>query len=218
MKNSKLLIFGPPGSGKGTLSDFLAEREAIIHISTGDIFREHLKANDDIAHQIKDLSNGGLVPDELTNSIVKERLSRDDVREGFVLDGYPRTLNQALFLEGFCKIKGVIFVDLEDDKIISRISHRRVCPNCGKVYNLDFNKPKVEGVCDVCHHELIQRVDDKPEVVKERLRIYKSETMPILRLFERQKISLIHIRGDYDLKEVSKVVDRINDWLVSLKE
>ncbi len=213
---ANLLIFGPPGSGKGTLADLFSKKEGILHISTGDIFREHLKSNDEIGRQIKSLSDGGLVPDELTNEIVRERLSRDDVKSGFILYGFPRTVNQALFLESISKIDGVIFVDLSDEKIIDRISHRRVCSNCHKVYNLLFNKPKIEGICDACGHELILREDDKPEVIIKRLEVYRKETEPILKLFKNQKLPLIHISGDYNLKNADVVIKRIVDWIDKL--
>lgn len=211
-----LLIFGPPGSGKGTLADKFSSRYGIIHISTGDIFREHLKKKDSLGLKISSLSDGGLVPDELTNEVVKDRLSQQDAKDGFILDGFPRTINQALFLEKLLTIDGVIFVDLSDEKIIDRISHRRVCPSCGKIYNLLFNKPIKEGFCDVCGHELILRDDDKPSVVKNRLEVYQRETFPIMKLFEKQKIPLIHIKGDYDLKtELENVLSRISSWIES---
>lgn len=213
----KLLIFGPPGSGKGTLSEQFSLATGIKHISTGDIFREHIKNKDEIGLKISRMSKAGLVPDSLTNEIVKDRLSKDDVKESFILDGYPRTKNQALFLESISDISGVIFVDLDDESIIKRITHRRICPVDGSIYHLDFKKPKVDGICDICHTKLIQRKDDSVEIVKKRLETYKQLTHPLLELFELQNLPLIHIRGDYDIKtETKNIINKIVDWQKSV--
>lgn len=209
----KLLIFGPPGSGKGTLSDQFSVSTGVKHVSTGDIFREHIKAQDDLGKKILQINKGGLVPDSLTNEIVEDRLSQEDVKDSFILDGYPRTVDQALFLEQISNISGVIFVDLEDEAIINRISHRRVCPHDGKIYHLDYKKPKVEGICDNCGSAIIQREDDKPDIVKERLEVYKDKTHPLLELFEQQGLPVLHIRGDYNINtETQGIIDKIVNW------
>jgi len=213
----KLLIFGPPGSGKGTLSEQFSLATGIKHISTGDIFREHIKNKDDLGLKILQTNKGSLVSDSLTNEIVKDRLSKDDVKENFILDGYPRTKNQALFLESISNISGVIFVDLDDKSIIKRITRRRVCPKCGAIYHLDFKKPKVDGICDKCKTKLIQREDDNVKTVKKRLETYKRLTHPILELFNSQNLPLIHIKGDYDIKTETKgIINKIIDWQKSV--
>jgi len=208
-----LLIFGPPGSGKGTLADVFASKENLKHISTGDIIREHIKSKDELGLRMINADTAGLAPDDIVNEIVKDRLSKEDVNNGFILDGYPRTINQGEFLKDLIKIDGIIFVDLEDEKIIDRISHRRVCSGCGKIYNLNFNKPLVENTCDICKSKLFLRKDDTPEIIKRRLEVYKKETHPLIDLFEKLNWPILHIKGDYDLKtEISDVIDRIISW------
>lgn len=211
--NAKLLIFGPPGSGKGTLSDIFSSKTGIVHISTGDMFRSEIKQATPLGKQVKELIDAGnLVPDSLTNSVVKHRLSLDDVRNGFLLDGFPRTVDQALFLESVIDIDGVIFVDLEDEKIIDRITHRRVCSGCGKVFSVIAHN-HISDTCDRCGGKLIQRADDTVEVISNRLATYKELTHPIMDLFDKQGLKVLHIKGDYDIKtETDLVVQKIIDF------
>lgn len=205
----KLLIFGPPGSGKGTLAKHISNIGNITHVSTGDIFRQHIKDNDYLGLQIMQINQGGLVPDSLTNNLINDRLSQDDLKENYILDGYPRTINQVKFLKNISTITGVIFIDLADDAIINRITRRRVCPNDGNSYHLDFNKPKVSGVCDICGGKLVQREDDKPETAKNRLATYKEKTVPIINFLKNEKIPIFNVRGDYDIHKVDVLVKKI---------
>lgn len=210
----KLLIFGPPGSGKGTLADIFSRKYNIKHVSTGDIIREHIKNKDELGSRMINSKVSDLTPDMIVNDIVKDRFSQKDLDNGFILDGYPRTINQGKFLKNLIKINGVIFVDLEDKKIINRISHRRICSNCGKIYNLNFNKPKKEGVCDFCGGKLFQRKDDTPKIIKERLKIYKEKTHPLMELFETFQWPILHIKGDYNINtEIDSVLKKIISWV-----
>ncbi|MCK4633304.1 nucleoside monophosphate kinase [Candidatus Bathyarchaeota archaeon] len=175
------MIFGPPGSGKGTYASRLQSKLGIPAISIGDIFREITEIDSALAREIKRYMNAGeLVPDKTTQTVLKERLSEDDTKRGFILDGYPRTLEQAKALTDFVKIDVTINLVVPKWIIIERLTSRRICKNCGEVYNVRFLKPRMEGVCDKCGGELHQRVDDTVEVIEERLRVYEKQTQPLL--------------------------------------
>lgn len=187
-----LILLGPPGVGKGTQAKKLEEKFDLVHVSTGDIFRNNIKNETDLGKEVKEIiSKGKLVPDELTNRIVFERLSKEDCKHGFLLDGYPRSLGQAGAFDEWLKEKGleitkVIELKVEDEEIISRISGRRVCPNCGSSYHMIVQPPKVDGICDKCGTDVVQRPDDNEETVKKRIEIYKEQTSPVKDYYAKQ--------------------------------
>ncbi len=207
----KLLIFGPPGSGKGTYSSRIEDRIDVKHISTGDIFRSAVKGNTDLGKKVKEyLDSGELVPDELVNKVVKERLEGTD---DFILDGYPRTVEQAKFLDGFMDVDAIIVLDVTDEITIERLSARRVCKECGEVFHRLFNKPKKEGVCDKCGGELYHRDDDKPSVIRDRIKTYENMSEPVIEYFEG-KIPFVINR----CRKADAPIDKMVDGIISQLE
>ena len=183
------IFLGPPGAGKGTLAGVVASRFGICHVSTGAIFREAIKNQTELGKKVKAVIDaGGLVNDDLTVALVKERLS--DLKTGFILDGFPRTTGQAKALKDFAKIDGVVNFELDDDKVINRLAGRLVCKNCGKNFHSEFSPPKVKGICDVCGGELYIRDDDKPEAVRKRLEIYNDQTAPLIDFYGNEIVSI----------------------------
>lgn len=185
-----LVLFGPPGSGKGTQAKLLEESLGIPHVSTGDMLREHVQADDEIGHEVKSIMQSGrLVPDELVNRLLVERLGRPDTVRGVLLDGYPRTLDQARKLTSLLQSRGVdgvvIHLKVDYNRIIARLTGRRQCPQCGALYNLASNPPKRGGVCDRDDATLIVREDDQEHVIRQRLEAYESQTRPVLEYFAR---------------------------------
>ncbi len=182
----KLIIMGPPGAGKGTQAALIKEAYQIPHISTGDMFREAIKNETPLGKEAKSyIDRGELVPDSVTIGLVKERLSQDDCKVGFLLDGFPRTIPQAEALDEILKelnivLDAVINIEADDSILIDRIVGRRVCPNCKAGYHVKNLKPKVEGICDICGEKLVQRKDDTEETVKNRLDVYAKQTKPLL--------------------------------------
>lgn len=199
----RIVLLGSPGSGKGTQASKITGKYNIPHISTGDIFRENIKNKTSIGIEaIKFIDKGHLVPDELTLKIVEDRFIQPDCAEGFLLDGFPRTLFQAEALEvelreSGKKLDAVINLDVRNETIISRMTGRRVCSKCGATYNLTFNKPTVDSVCDSCGGDLIIRDDDKLETVTNRLKVYKTETQPLIDFYKKKGI-LITVNGELD--------------------
>jgi adenylate kinase len=187
-----LILLGPPGAGKGTQAKLLALELGVPHVSTGDVFREEKARGTPLGRQVTAIMDaGGLVPDDVTNAVVKERLARDDVRGGLILDGYPRTLDQARFLEELLRSSGravdhVISYRVPEELVVERISGRRSCPKCGAVYHVSANPPKVSGYCDRDRTGLVQREDDKPGNVKQRLLEYGGKTAPLRRFYEER--------------------------------
>lgn len=177
----KIILLGAPGSGKGTLAKKITADFGIPQISTGDLFRAIVKENSPLAEKVKAImESGGLVPDEVTVEIVKERIAKDDCKNGFILDGFPRTIAQAKELEKISQIDTVIQVDVPNETIIERLSARRTCPNCGEIYSaLDYK----ETTCNKCSATLIQRDDDKPETIKNRLEVYENNTAPLINFY-----------------------------------
>ena len=189
-----IIMLGAPGAGKGTFSAYLEEKYQIPHISTGDIFRENIKNNTELGAKAKTyMDKGELVPDELVVSLVVDRLAADDCKKGFILDGFPRTMAQAEALTEALKdadsgIDCAINIEAPDDFIVERMAGRRVCPKCGASYHLVNVPPKAEGICDVCGAELIQRDDDAPETVANRLNVYHEQTQPLIDYYAEQQV------------------------------
>lgn len=188
----KAIIFGAPGAGKGTYSSRLQNQLGVDVIAMGDIFRESVKQNSPLGKKVKSyVEKGALVPDDVVIEVLKERLSRVPKGKGFLLDGFPRTTEQADALEGITKIDVILQLDVPDDIIIARLSSRRVCKKCGEVYNIRFLKPKKEGICDKCGGELYQRADDNEEVIKNRLQVYKNQTEPLIAYYKKKKVPFV---------------------------
>ena len=189
-----IILMGPPGAGKGSVAKLLLKEFGFVHISTGDMFREVIKSGSELGKLADSyISKGHLVPDDVTISIVKERLSQDDIAKGFLLDGFPRTLPQAEALEALSKeinrpIEAVINLNCDTQELIRRISGRRVCRTCGAPYHIDTMKPTVEGVCDICGGPLYQRSDDNEESLKVRLQHYVEDTKPLIDYYEDRKL------------------------------
>jgi adenylate kinase len=186
-----LVFLGPPGAGKGTQAKLLSQRMGFLHLSTGDLLREAVKNQTPLGKKAKEyMDRGELVPDGLIVQLIEETMPKDG---NVILDGFPRTVNQALALEEMLKGKGekiskVLFFDVPDEVIIDRLSGRRVCSKCGAVYHVKYNPPKVEGVCDLCGGSLVQRDDDKEEVVKKRLEVYRKQTQPLIEFYQDRGI------------------------------
>ena len=195
----KLILLGAPGAGKGTQAAVISERLNIPQISTGNIIRAALKSGTEMGLKAKSFIDAGqLVPDEVVIGIIRERLNEDDCKDGFILDGFPRTIPQAEALDD-----KVIDIEVADDVIVSRLSGRRVCEKCGRPYHTESLKPKVEGICDDCAGALIQRKDDHPDTVKARLEIYHKETEPLKDYYEKQgKLSVVE--GMNSVEETTK--------------
>lgn len=200
----KLVLMGPPGAGKGTQGEILAKKLSIDTISTGVMLRTAIKEQTEVGKLAEQYINDGkLVPDEVMVSIVKERLSRPDCEQGFILDGFPRTTAQAEALTASgVKIDKVLSLEVEDEAIIERLSSRRECSKCGAPYNTIFNKPKTEGKCDKCGGDLIQRADDVPETIQNRLNVYHEQTEPIKAYYEQQGL-LVTAKGEDKLEDTT---------------
>lgn len=176
-----LILLGAPGAGKGTQAEIICEKMSIPAISTGNIIREAIKNGTEVGLKAKSyIDSGNLVPDEVVIGIIKERLDKDDCANGFILDGFPRTIPQAEALDAMgVRIDTVLEIDVADEKVVARLSGRRVCPDCGASYHTEYKKPSKDGICDSCGAELIIRKDDKPETVLDRLNVYHSQTEPL---------------------------------------
>ena len=187
-----LILLGPPGAGKGTQATRIVEKYKVPHISTGDIFRENIKNNTPLGQKAQEYMNKGeLVPGQLVVDIALDRLGKDDCKNGFLLDGFPRTVFQADALDKFLKDKGkgidlVINIEVEDKMLIERLDARRVCPTCAATYNVIGMPPKKEGICDKCNDTLIQRKDDKKETVGNRIKVYHEQTSPLIDYYKEK--------------------------------
>ncbi|SFM41580.1 Adenylate kinase [Gracilibacillus orientalis] len=207
-----LILMGLPGAGKGTQAEKVIEKYDIPHISTGDMFRLAIKEGTELGQKAKSyMDEGALVPDEVTIGIVKERLSKDDCIKGFLLDGFPRTLAQAEALDELLSsmnrsIDYVLHVDVDKDELVERLTGRRICPDCGTAYHVLFNPPKVEGVCDKDGATLIQREDDQPSTVKNRLEVNLEQTQPMLDFYSN-KGDLVTINGSQEIDKVFSDID-----------
>ncbi len=202
-----LILLGAPGAGKGTQAEVISEHLHIPTISTGNIIREALKSGSELGEQARSyMDKGALVPDEIVIGIIKERLAEDDCRNGFILDGFPRTIPQAEALDRMgVVIDRVIDIEVADDVIARRVSGRRVCLACGATYHVDYKKPAVEGVCDKCGDTLVQRKDDHPDTVKDRLRVYHEQTEP-LKSYYAVSGKLKIVEGQEEVKDTSALV------------
>lgn len=210
----RVVLLGPPGSGKGTCAKIIGEIYDVPVITTGDMLRETVAKATSLGLTAKSyMDRGELVPDDLVNELVAERLRELDAFKGFILDGYPRSPKQAEALEKILyesgeKLDHVLHVTLEDELIIERLSMRRSCSRCGAVYHLDNNPPQANGKCDKCASTLLQRDDDKPEVIKRRLEVYREKTQPLLEFYEK-KGKIKTIRGDIDLKRLPSTIRKV---------
>jgi len=205
--NMKIVFLGAPGSGKGTHANFVSEKYGIPKISTGDMLREEVKKGTVLGKEVEGImESGGLVPDDKVMAILKERLKQPDCKKGFILDGFPRTVNQAKMLDGVADIEFALFFDVDREELIKRLSGRWTCKDCGEIYHEDYKKPKEEGKCDRCGGELYQREDQKIESVKKRLDLYEKETLPLLKIYEdRGVLRKVHM-DDAPIEENAKKV------------
>ena len=213
----KLILLGPPGAGKGTQAARICQKYGIPHISTGDIFRKHIKEGTEFGKKAKEYMNKGeLVPDGLVLEIAEDRLMEEDCQRGFLLDGFPRTVNQAKELDKFLdernqSIDKVLDIDVDKNELMTRLIGRRVCRNCGVTYHVINMPPEREGVCDVCGGELYQRSDDTAATVENRLEVYSTLTMPLIEYYEKSG-KVVHIDGSLELEDVfSNIITAIGD-------
>ena len=210
----KIIMLGAPGAGKGTQAKKIAAKYAIPHISTGDIFRANIKNNTELGQKAKTyMDKGELVPDELVVDLIMDRFKEADCANGYVLDGFPRTIPQAEALDKALSANGesvdyAINVEVPDENIINRMSGRRACVGCGATYHIQFNPTKVEGICDACGEKLILRDDDKPETVKNRLSVYHEQTQPLIDYYTKAGI-LKTVDGTVDINDVFAAIVEI---------
>ncbi len=203
----KLIIMGAPGAGKGTQAARISRHLSIPAISTGDILREAIAAGTKMGELAKTyIDQGHLVPDDVMIGIIKDRLSQEDCRNGYILDGFPRTIPQAEALDALgADIDKVLSIEVSDDTIVERMAGRRVCPKCGATFHTDHNPPKVEGICDKCGAELIRRKDDAPETVQARLKVYHEQTEPLKDYYQRAG-KLVIAEGQEDVEDTTATV------------
>ena len=203
----QLVLLGPPGAGKGTQADALVKKLFIPHISTGDMFRAAISAGTPLGKEAKSyMDSGRLVPDEITVGIIRDRMSRSDCREGFLLDGFPRTLQQAEALDALLAelklpLSAVLNIEVPPEQLIVRLTGRRMCSKCGVIYHLLYNAPQSEGICDVCGGALYQRSDDSEETVLNRLKVYGEQTTPLIEYYLSKGL-LFRVDGDLPMNEV----------------
>ena len=214
-----LILFGPPGAGKGTQADRLRKDFELPYIATGDMLRANVKEQTDLGKQAKEYMDAGdLVPDELIVAMARDRLSQDDAQDGFILDGFPRTLDQAKVLDEQLldlgrRVTAALLIDVPDEEVIRRLSGRRMCVKGGHNYHVEFDPPKHEGICDQYGSRLIQRDDDKPEVIENRLRVYHEKTAPVIDYYDEQGL-LRRIDGT---REAADVHDHIRAVIATLR-
>lgn len=210
----KIIMLGAPGAGKGTQAKMIAEKYGLPHISTGDIFRANIKNGTELGKEAKEyMDKGLLVPDELTVRLLLDRVAQDDCKNGYVLDGFPRTIPQAEVLDEKLselgeKVDYAINVDIPDENIVNRMSGRRACLNCGATYHIVSIPPKKEGICDVCGSELVLRDDDRPETVQNRLKVYHEQTQPLIDFYEKKGV-LRSVDGTLPMEEVFTAITKI---------
>ena len=213
-----LIFLGPPGAGKGTQARMIQDKYSIPQISTGDLMRSEISSGSSLGNRVKSfIESGGLVPDELTLSIVLNRLKKDDCKNGYLLDGFPRTVGQATALDAALaemnnELSGVIALEVEDSELTSRLADRRICKGCGDSYHLQYKRPAVEGKCDHCGGELYQRSDDSEEVIKNRLKTYHEQTAPLVDFYgKKKKLHKINGKNKIDVifSEICAIIDEL---------
>lgn len=216
-----IIMLGAPGSGKGTLAKELSKEYNLVHISTGDIFRENIKNETELGKKANEyISKGMLVPDDLTIDLVKNRLTQDDVKNGAILDGFPRTTHQAEELEKFIKNNNpiqtvAILLDIPDEDLVKRVVNRVICSNkeCGAIYNTEFRKPKVDGICDICGSKLIRRADDNEETVRDRLKVYHDNSKEIIEYYDNENVLFTLHPNIYSETVLEDNLSKVNEHL-----
>ena len=212
------VLLGPPGAGKGTQAARIEAKYQIPHIATGDIFRREIKNETALGKKAKSyIDQGDLVPDEVTIGMVKKRLNESDCKEGFILDGFPRTINQAdalteIMSEFDIALNAVLNIKVANKEVVKRLSQRRICSECSATYHLEFDPPAQEGICDKCSGELYQRDDDQEETIKERLRVYQEKTAPLINYYqEKELLKLVDGEQDFDdvFAQIEEIVEAI---------
>ncbi|MDD3726387.1 MAG: adenylate kinase [Candidatus Ratteibacteria bacterium] len=210
-----LILLGPPGAGKGTVGNALADEWELPLISSGDILRENLKKKTEIGNKAKQyIESGELVPDEIVIEMIEQELKKTIYINGFILDGFPRTVNQAKMLDRIVDNSTdlkVIYLKADDDFLVNRLSNRRICEKCGKIYHLINIPPIKEGICDICGGKLMQRVDDREDVVRRRLTVYKEQTAPLIEYYRNQGILSI-INGEGNLRDTLSEIKKFTKW------
>jgi adenylate kinase len=210
-----IVMLGSPGVGKGTYAKILSDKYNVPRISVGDLFREAIRDETELGKKIRDyVSRGDLVPDEMVIELVKERLQKDDCKNGFFLDGFPRTIAQAEAMEKFKRIDKIFNFVASDRVVMSRLGGRRTCRECGAIYHVENIPSKVEGICDRCGGGLYQRSDETPQAIKNRLRVYREKTKPVIDYF-REKGLIADVDANYRIEEVDKVISQCERHLKS---
>lgn len=213
-----LIFLGPPGAGKGTQARMIQDKYSIPQISTGDLMRNEISSGSSLGNRLKSyIESGGLVPNELTLNILLNRIKQDDCSKGFLLDGFPRNVDQAKELEKALEemnteLTSVIAIEVEDNELVSRLADRRICKDCGDSYHLQFKKPSVDGKCDHCGGELYQRRDDSEEVIKNRLKVYHDQTAPLIDFYSAEnKLYKINGKNKIDMifSEICDIIDKL---------
>lgn len=206
----KIILLGPPGSGKGTQADLIARQYKLPHISTGDLFRENIKKETELGKKANEfIRKGNLVPDDITVGMLKKRLEKADCKKGFILDGFPRTISQATALDKMgLKVDFVLNITSSDKVIIRRLSGRRTCKKCGAIFHVENKPPKHGGICDECSFPLYQREDDQEKTIKNRLIVYKKQTEPLIKYYSKKGI-IKNINGEQEIKRIFEDVKKV---------